>query len=87
MRISDVQGPVGIDPTSSAGRRANAKGSSESGSDEADEVRLSAKGIALSQAGDGDIDTAKVARLRAALDGGTFRVDARVIAERLARGG
>jgi len=55
--------------------------------DERDRVMVSARSRELSLATDGGIDAAKVSRIRSSIEAGTFRIDAREIAERIARGG
>lgn len=89
MRIPGNHGNIGIEPPKAPGRRGAAQGGGDAGgaADETDEVRLSAQGVALSRETDPGFDAAKVARLRSSIDAGTFRVDVREIAERLARGG
>jgi flagellar biosynthesis anti-sigma factor FlgM len=52
-----------------------------------DDVRVSARGRELSLQTEGTVDTAKVDRLKSAIESGSFRVDPRAIAERMVRGG
>jgi|GEM_PF-1250764 len=89
MRIPDVSTRLGLDPAKGPVRAGSSRGSDEPPppSDESDRVRVSARSRQLSLAADGGVDAAKVARLKAAVDGGTFRIDAREIAERIARVG
>lgn len=90
MRIPFVSPTPGLEPakgpTRSVSGRAGADESTAS-VDESVRVRVSAESRALSLAADGDIDAAKVSRLKASIEAGTFRVDAREIAEHIARGG
>ncbi len=88
MRIPFVSPSPGLDPAKGP-VRANAKpaGAADDAADESVRVRVSAKSRELSIASEGDIDAAKVSRLKASIEAGTFRIDAREIAERIARGG
>jgi flagellar biosynthesis anti-sigma factor FlgM len=48
---------------------------------------VSARSRELSLQANGEIDVAKVARLKSAIESGTFKIDPREIAERIVRGG
>jgi flagellar biosynthesis anti-sigma factor FlgM len=90
MRIPFVTPTPGLDPAKGPVRPASGRPGAADESAAADEsvhVRVSAKSRELSIAAEGDIDAAKVSRLKASIEAGTFRVDAREIAERIARGG
>ena len=50
-------------------------------------VQLSAESRALALQSGGDVDTARVERLKAAIASGSFQVDAAAIADKLLRGG
>ena len=91
MRIPFVTPTPGLDPAKGPTRpgsgRPGAADEASSSADESVHVRVSAKSRELSIAAEGDIDAAKVSRLKASIEAGTFRIDAREIAERIARGG
>lgn len=88
MRIPFVTPTPGLEPAKGPARAAPSRADEATASaDESVHVRVSAESRALSLAADGDIDAAKVSRLKASIEAGTFRVDAREIAERIARGG
>jgi len=88
MRIPFVTPTPGLEPAKVPARPASGRPDESAASgDESVHVRVSAESRALSLAADGDIDAAKVSRLKASIEAGTFRVDAREIAERIARGG
>ncbi|TAK21623.1 MAG: flagellar biosynthesis anti-sigma factor FlgM [Myxococcaceae bacterium] len=88
MRIPFVTPTPGLEPAKGPARPASGRADEPTASaDESVHVRVSAESRALSLAADGDIDAAKVSRLKASIEAGTFRVDAREIAERIARGG
>lgn len=80
IEISPTQGAVKVQPTRPVGGDAPRVTSG-------DDVRVSARGRELSLQTEGTIDTAKVDRLKSALESGSFRVDPRAIAERMVRGG
>jgi flagellar biosynthesis anti-sigma factor FlgM len=89
MRIPDVSTRLGLDPAKGPVRAGPGRGPDEAPppSDERDRVRVSARSRQLSLAADGGVDAARVARLKSAVDEGTFRIDARAIAARIARVG
>jgi flagellar biosynthesis anti-sigma factor FlgM len=88
MRIPFVSPTPGLDPAKVPVRtNARPAGGADDAADESVYVRVSAKSRELSIASEGDIDAAKVSRLKASIEAGTFRIDAREIAERIARGG
>lgn len=88
MRIPFVSPTPGLDPAKAPTRpSARSTGGADDAADESVHVRVSAKSRELSIASEGDIDAAKVSRLKASIEAGTFRIDAREIAERIARGG
>ena len=92
MRISD---PYRLGPNSAQGTPRAASNQpqgasaneSAAPSGESVQVRVSARSRELSLQANGEIDVAKVARLKSAIESGTFKIDAREIAERIVRGG
>lgn len=80
IEISPTQGAVKVQPTRPVGGDATRATSG-------DDVRVSARGRELSLQTEGTMDTAKVDRLKSAIESGSFRVDPRAIAERMVRGG
>lgn len=91
MRIPDVSTRLGLDPAKGlrpgSSRASSGNDELTSPADESVHVRVSAKSRELSIASEGEIDAAKVARLKSSIEAGTFRIDAREIAQRIARSG
>ena len=50
-------------------------------------MQLSPQSVELSKQSEGEVDAARVARLRSAIESGSFQVDARAIAEKPCGGG
>ncbi|MFO0650564.1 MAG: flagellar biosynthesis anti-sigma factor FlgM [Polyangiales bacterium] len=91
MRIPDSYSRLGINAAQATQKVSQVKGSpvddAHPTSAEDVHVRLSAKGRELSMQADGEVDGARVARLKASIESGEFKVDARRIADRMLQGG
>lgn len=89
MRITDGYtraGIQGIQGTRSARPSKTNTNAEPTAGDEGDRIQLSAQSVELSRQVDGDIDTARVARLKDAIQSGTFQIDAYAIAEKILQG-
>jgi flagellar biosynthesis anti-sigma factor FlgM len=93
MRIVDSYSTVATDPIGtspsppSSGGVGAARAQVPSESQAAVKVNVSAKARALADAqGPGDVDDVKVARLRSAVEAGSFKVDSAKIAARIIEG-
>ena len=88
MRIPDGYTRPSLTPVQSPTRPVTGRADDATAvTDESDRVRVSARSRELSLANNGGFDAAKVARIRSSIEAGTFRIDAKQIAERIARGG
>lgn len=88
MRITDGYTRLGLTPAAGAGRKSAGRVQGSDGptaSGDNDQVSVSAKSLELSSKAT-EAESARVAQLRAAIDSGTFKVDANEIAERMMRG-
>ena len=92
MRIVDsystvATDPIGTSPSPPSGGGVAARGQVPSDSQAAVQVNVSAKARALADAqGPGDVDEAKVARLRSAVEAGSLKIDSAKIAQRIIEG-
>lgn len=90
MRINDaytrgVNAPQAPQKASKARPQGAAEAPEET--DDGVRVQLSPQSLELSLQAGGDIDSARVARLRAAIESGSFQIDAAAIADKILRGG
>lgn len=89
MRITDgytragIQGTQGPRPARPGKTNATPE---PNAADDGDRIQLSAQSVELSRQVDGDIDAARVAQLRDAIQSGSFQIDAYAIAEKILQG-
>ncbi len=90
MRIPDSYSRIGINAAQATQKVTQVKGPADDAhptSAEDVHVRVSAKGRELSMKADGEVDSARVERLKASIESGEFKVDAQRIADRMLQGG
>lgn len=91
MRITDAYSSLGAIGSQSITRATQGRPPSPAEGpavpEEGVRVQLSPQSVELSKQADGEVDAARVARLKSAIESGSFKVDARAIAEKLVRGG
>lgn len=88
MRIHDTSSRLAVNATQAAQKVSQAKGSTVDDTQAAsDNVHVSARGRELAMKADHEVDSARVERLRASIEAGEFKIDARRIADRMIQGG
>jgi flagellar biosynthesis anti-sigma factor FlgM len=88
MRITDAYSSLGAVTSQPVARAPQGRPPAPAEApEEGVRVQLSAQSVELSKQSEGEVDAARVARLKSAIESGSFQVDARAIAEKLVRGG
>lgn len=91
MRIPDSYTRLGVNAPQATQKVSSIKSPAAEGAaaPPAEDVRVqvSARGRELSLKSDHDVDSARVERLKASIESGEFKVDARRIADRMIQGG
>ncbi len=88
MRIHDSIPRLGINTqqTTQKGQSVRTQAADEAHAAEDVHVQLSARGRELSMKTDGEVDAARVDRLRASIASGEFNIDSQRIADRMLQG-
>jgi flagellar biosynthesis anti-sigma factor FlgM len=91
MRIPDSYTRLGVNAPQAAQKVSSIKSPAAEGAATAPtedvRVQVSARGRELSLKSDREVDSARVERLKASIESGEFKVDARRIADRMIQGG